>query len=430
MKPLLPGCGVQDRQPGPGLHQRRSPVQRVVGSVRSSSDQSSQASEADCCPNSTRSVSCELVFGSHLVPELPCFPWDTPPSPTPPTHHHQHHPPSPGRGVGPAPRASQGLEVAAGGDTSHLLPHIWSGLMVLLTVLSALPTGHTDCSRKTTTTTTTAAMEVTYCSPLQLQDNSFLFESLLDKPYNPLAYDPASDAGYFSAGSSSLSPTSSVDSFCFSPTSLQAAGSEPNATDCFVFKSPAAPRLTQGTPLTPRSGSSAATLSIAKKSRSRYPGKKRETASEREKLRMRDLTKALQHLRTYLPPSVAPAGQTLTKIETLRLTIRYISYLSAQLGLSEEALEQRASGFAEQPQNLSQFLGQPAASYSHQEPACLTISSEHLSSLQSSYQRLLQRRGGRAKLPGVVFFELQQLGRDRRGYWDSNLNVGINRSEL
>lgn len=47
-----------------------------------------------------------------------------------------------------------------------------------------------------------------------------------------------------------------------------------------------------------------------------------------------------------------------------------------------------------------------------------------------SLQRLLERRGGRAKLPGVVFFELQQLGRDRRGYWDSNLNVGINRNEL
>lgn len=56
---------------------------------------------------------------------------------------------------------------------------------------------------------------------------------------------------------------------------------------------------------------------------------------------MRDLTKALHHLRSYLPPSVAPAGQTLTKIETLRLTIRYISYLSAQLGLSEEVLFQR-----------------------------------------------------------------------------------------
>ncbi|XP_026234497.1 mesoderm posterior ba [Anabas testudineus] len=73
----------------------------------------------------------------------------------------------------------------------------------------------------------------------------------------------------------------------------------------------------------------------------RIRSKQRESASEKEKLRMRDLTKALHHLRSYLPPSVAPAGQTLTKIETLRLTIRYISYLSAQLGLSEEVLFQR-----------------------------------------------------------------------------------------
>uniref|UniRef100_A0AAQ4PBM0 Mesoderm posterior aa n=1 Tax=Gasterosteus aculeatus aculeatus TaxID=481459 RepID=A0AAQ4PBM0_GASAC len=171
-------------------------------------------------------------------------------------------------------------------------------------------------------------------------------------PYDPLAYDPSLDPGYFSACSSSLSPTSSVDSYCFSPTSLQVAGSEPNSTDRFVFKSPAV------------------------KSRSRYPGKKRQTASEREKLRMRDLTKALQHLRTYLPPSAAPAGQNLTKIETLRLTIRYISYLSAQLGLSEEALEQRACGFSEKPQNLIEFLGQPGAGYG-------PVSSAHL---QPSHQ--------------------------------------------
>ncbi|KAL3065091.1 hypothetical protein OYC64_015302 [Pagothenia borchgrevinki] len=73
----------------------------------------------------------------------------------------------------------------------------------------------------------------------------------------------------------------------------------------------------------------------------RIRSKQRESASEKEKMRMRDLTKALHHLRSYLPPSVAPAGQTLTKIETLRLTINYISHLSSQLGLSEEELFQR-----------------------------------------------------------------------------------------
>ncbi|XP_040894368.1 mesoderm posterior aa [Toxotes jaculatrix] len=228
-------------------------------------------------------------------------------------------------------------------------------------------------------------MEVSYCSTLQ--ENSFLFdcESLLEKSYDPVAYDPVSDPGYFSAGSS-LSPTSSVDSFCFSPTSFQSTRNEQEALDCFIFSSPEAPCPTQETQPLPSSRPST-TTSTTKKSRSRYPGKKRQTASEREKLRMRDLTKALHHLRTYLPPSVAPVGQTLTKIETLRLTIRYISYLSAQLGLSEEALEQRrSSGFMEQPQTLSQFMVQPTASYSPQESACNTISTDQLSSLQHTYQ--------------------------------------------
>ncbi|XP_034536206.1 mesoderm posterior aa [Notolabrus celidotus] len=227
-------------------------------------------------------------------------------------------------------------------------------------------------------------MDVSYCSSLQLQENSFLFdcESMLDKCYEPLAFDPASDPGYFSAGSS-LSPTSSVDSFCFSPTSLQ-AGNKQDALDCFIFKSPAATQLTHETQSC--SGSSK-TTSTQKKSRSRYPGKTRQTASEREKLRMRDLTKAMHHLRNYLPASVAPAGQTLTKIDTLRLTIRYISYLSAQLGLSEEVLEQRRSpGFVEQPQTLNQFLGQPIADYRAQEPESNSMSTAQMSSLQTSYQ--------------------------------------------
>ncbi|XP_059534262.1 mesoderm posterior protein 1 [Myotis daubentonii] len=67
----------------------------------------------------------------------------------------------------------------------------------------------------------------------------------------------------------------------------------------------------------------------------------RQSASEREKLRMRTLARALHELRRFLPPSVAPAGQSLTKIETLRLAIRYIGHLSAVLGLSEDGLRRR-----------------------------------------------------------------------------------------
>ncbi|XP_044051431.1 mesoderm posterior ba [Siniperca chuatsi] len=114
--------------------------------------------------------------------------------------------------------------------------------------------------------------------------------------------------------------------------------------------SPSYQQLPQSTPKAAKTGYSQTLKSLpcSLSGRGRKTGraarirsKQRESASEKEKLRMRDLTKALHHLRSYLPPSVAPAGQTLTKIETLRLTIRYISYLSAQLGLSEEVLFQR-----------------------------------------------------------------------------------------
>lgn len=150
-------------------------------------------------------------------------------------------------------------------------------------------------------------------SPYMLQGATCQFES------------PTSvDAGYFSA-CGSLSPSSSIDSGCFSPpASCWRAGRHPEAAwkpniDCIPAKKPRISPPAEG----------------KRRSRSKNPGMKRETASEREKLRMRDLTKALHHLRNYLPPSVAPPGQTFTKIETLRLTISYISYLSAQLEQTE-----------------------------------------------------------------------------------------------
>nr|XP_020036769.1 mesoderm posterior protein 1 [Castor canadensis] len=74
---------------------------------------------------------------------------------------------------------------------------------------------------------------------------------------------------------------------------------------------------------------------------SRLGSRQRQSASEREKLRMRTLARALHELRRFLPPAVAPAGQRLTKIETLRLAIRYIGHLSAVLGLSDDGLQRR-----------------------------------------------------------------------------------------
>lgn len=82
---------------------------------------------------------------------------------------------------------------------------------------------------------------------------------------------------------------------------------------------------------------------------SRLGSGQRQSASEREKLRMRTLARALHELRRFLPPSVAPTGQSLTKIETLRLAIRYIGHLSAVLGLSEDSLRRQRHADAASP---------------------------------------------------------------------------------
>lgn len=144
-----------------------------------------------------------------------------------------------------------------------------------------------------------------------------------------LQYQWCSDSDLSSISSpESLSPVHSMDS-SLSPPDQRPAQSTPRKA-----KSGYSPSL----------GSSPHSLSGRGRKSGRAPrirSKQRQSASEKEKLRMRVLTKAMHHLRSYLPPSVAPAGQTLTKIETLRLTIRYISFLSAQLGLSEEVLFQQ-----------------------------------------------------------------------------------------
>ncbi|CAI5792553.1 posterior 1-like [Podarcis lilfordi] len=117
-------------------------------------------------------------------------------------------------------------------------------------------------------------------------------------------------------GSSSASPASSPDSCGFSP------------SPCPWSSAGLGTRKGSG------SGSSGR--------RARLGLGQRQSASQREKHRMRRLAQALHTLRLYLPASVAPAGQSLTKIETLRLASRYIAHLSEQLGLSEEALTRAA----------------------------------------------------------------------------------------
>ncbi|XP_072494836.1 mesoderm posterior protein 2-like [Notamacropus eugenii] len=124
--------------------------------------------------------------------------------------------------------------------------------------------------------------------------------------------------------SDSTSPTSSSDSYSSSPSYGHPSSTEslPQTPGCH----------TQETP-TP--------VPFQRNRRERGANGQRQSASEREKLRMRNLSRALHDLRRYLPPSVAPVGQSLTKIETLRLAIRYIGHLSALLGLSEESLRRR-----------------------------------------------------------------------------------------
>ncbi|XP_073479621.1 uncharacterized protein [Aquarana catesbeiana] len=135
-----------------------------------------------------------------------------------------------------------------------------------------------------------------------------------------------------SEGYSSLSPTSSIDSFSFSPPFQFCAFSEdPYSSFQKGLSQPEKLQTKQKQAPTKKSHSL----------RDRTLSNQRQSASEREKMRMRNLSTALQHLRRYLPAAVAPVGKTLTKFETLRLTIRYISHLSDVLGLDDETLEKR-----------------------------------------------------------------------------------------
>lgn len=167
--------------------------------------------------------------------------------------------------------------------------------------------------------------------------------SIIHHPHSRWS-SPSSDSELYSVSSpDTVSPAPSMDLNC-SP-SYQPKLTKLNKATSRLAKMP---------------GSSSGLARRTRRSRLKNPSEQRQNASEKEKLRMRDLTKALHHLRTYLPPSVAPVGQTLTKIETLRLTIRYISYLSAQLGLSEEYLSQRkqisnGDGWKSSPEILGYF---------------------------------------------------------------------------
>nr|XP_056712876.1 mesogenin-1 [Euleptes europaea] len=69
----------------------------------------------------------------------------------------------------------------------------------------------------------------------------------------------------------------------------------------------------------------------------RMSAQRRRKASEREKLRMRALAEALHTLRNYLPPVYSQRGQPLTKIQTLKCTIKYIGELTDLLNSVKQA---------------------------------------------------------------------------------------------
>ncbi|KAK0155861.1 Mesoderm posterior protein 1 [Merluccius polli] len=307
---------------------------------------------------------------------------------SPPATHHSHcQDPQPGCQAGSA--RFPGAEVTTGGATSHLQGLIGRPLHCCSSQISCLPSRDTLTQENSSLYTLlllllSAAMDVSYCSAALLPEihspGPFDYEALLGQScWAAPACDQASDPGYFSATGSSLSPTSSVDSFSFSPAHLSAAGPEPDTLDCLLSSLnrltgvTTEPAISCCSTRTQKSSSPAktttTTTSTTRRSWSRFPGRKRQTASEREKLRMRDLTKSLNHLRSYLPASVAPVEQTLTKIETLRLTMRYISHLSAQLGHGQEVPETRGTSHPTQQNPAFQpILEQPNVGYVPEEP--------------------------------------------------------------
>ncbi|KAM8972298.1 mesoderm posterior protein 2-like [Pelodytes ibericus] len=144
-------------------------------------------------------------------------------------------------------------------------------------------------------------------------------------------WNPQQQWGYpDSEGYCSLSPASSTDSHSLSPPYESCVFPKETCNNFSTAVSQAENLRSRTKDFPPK-----------KTHKNRGVYKQRQSASEREKMRMRNLSTALQNVRRYLPPAVAPAGKSLTKIETLRLTIRYISHLSEVLGLDEETMVRR-----------------------------------------------------------------------------------------
>ncbi|XP_078069709.1 mesogenin-1 [Mustelus asterias] len=117
----------------------------------------------------------------------------------------------------------------------------------------------------------------------------------------------------------SFSPASSFESFYSSLPHLAEVSSSTPGDDNFLKSSPQTRAIEESC------------TSSRRLTKTKMSGKRRMKASEREKLRMRRLARALHTLQSFLPPIYSQRGQTLTKIQTLHCAIQYISELSTLL---------------------------------------------------------------------------------------------------
>ncbi|XP_069707153.1 mesogenin-1 [Phaenicophaeus curvirostris] len=159
----------------------------------------------------------------------------------------------------------------------------------LINMEDALGTEHSVCLSSWDWKNATGAFELHPVSSPQSLSPTPSFESYLSSPCSAAAETP-----YSSSSGGSLVGYSVVD--------FPAA----------YLPSPGQARLPKGTKV-------------------RMSAQRRRKASEREKLRMRTLADALHTLRNYLPPIYSQRGQPLTKIQTLKYTIKYISELTELL---------------------------------------------------------------------------------------------------
>ncbi|RXM99988.1 Mesogenin-1 [Acipenser ruthenus] len=160
---------------------------------------------------------------------------------------------------------------------------------------------------------------------MDLDDGLSILTSKLLAAWDWKTKDKAFEMGH-ELSPRSTSPASSFDSVCSSPEMMNIAGNPLTSLSHSAFQSY-------------NNDVVAAAANHKQTNKPKMSTKRRMKASEREKMRMRNLADALHHLRDYLPPDYSQRGQPLTKIQTLKYTIQYINELS-------DLLRKNGEGFA------------------------------------------------------------------------------------